>query len=80
MTSHTKKTISWLLVSAIIIAGCGYFETGNIIASLMASFWACVLKTPVYWIHEILWNKKEKLPHVPVEIVCQACNEAFQAN
>ncbi len=51
------KTISWLLVSGLIIFSGGYFETGNALIAVKAAFWASVLKTPVYWIHEVLWAK-----------------------
>ena len=45
------KTVSWLVVSGILIAGCGYFETGSLKVAVMSAFWACILKTPIYWIH-----------------------------
>ena len=51
------KTVSWLFVSGILIAVAGYVETGNGKAAIMAAFWACVFKTPVYWFHEFLWER-----------------------
>lgn len=51
------KTISWLLVSGLIIFVGGYFETGNALIAVKAAFWASVLKTPVYWIHEVVWTR-----------------------
>ena len=74
------KTISWLIVSGILIAGCSWFESGNFTVGLMAAFWACMLKTPVYWIHEIMWDKTgHKTPKANPQVVCVACNEAAQA-
>jgi uncharacterized membrane protein len=75
------KTVSWLVVSGILIAGCGYFETGNLKVAVMSAFWACVLKTPIYWIHELFWSRigAEKIKPVPAEIVCDACEQAIQA-
>lgn len=75
------KTVSWLVVSGILIAGCGYFETGNLRIALMSAFWACVLKTPIYWIHELIWTGigAEKVKPVAPEIVCNACEQALQA-
>ena len=74
------KTISWLIVSGILIAGCSWFESGNLAVGLMAAFWACILKTPVYCIHEIMWDKTgHKTPKANPKVVCVACNEAAQA-
>lgn len=51
------KTVSWLFVSGLLIAVAGYCETGNFRASIMAAVWACVFKTPVYWLHEFFWER-----------------------
>lgn len=74
------KTISWLVVSGILIAGCSWFESGSLMVGLMAAFWACVFKTPIYWIHEIVWDKAGcKTPKADPDVVCVAATEAAQA-
>lgn len=75
------KTISWLIVSGILIAGCGWYETGNLTIALMSAFWACVLKTPIYWVHELIWSRVgvQKIEPVPAEVICAACEQALQA-
>lgn len=75
------KTMSWLIVSGILIAVCGYAETGSVKVAVMSAFWACVLKTPIYWIHELIWSKAAKVCVDPVspDVVCMACEQAIQA-
>lgn len=51
------KTLSWLLVSGLLIFGAAYYETRSTHLSLMAAFWACALKTPVYFVHEALFER-----------------------
>jgi uncharacterized membrane protein len=53
------KTLSWLLVSGILIFGAAYVETRIFAVSFMTAVWACALKTPVYWVHEALWERKK---------------------
>jgi uncharacterized membrane protein len=75
------KTLSWLIVSGILIAFCGYMETGSALVAIKASVWACILKTPVYWVHELIWSKaKDAGPKiVEPEVVCEACEQAIQS-
>ncbi len=75
------KTVSWLVVSGILIAGCAYYETQNLSLALMSACWACVLKTPIYWIHELAWTRigVKTIQPVSSEIVCDACEQALQA-
>lgn len=67
----TFKTISWLVVSGI--ASTGWYESGSFKVGLFAAFWACLLKTPIYWLHEVLWErrkgKKTAEQPVPVAVV-----------
>lgn len=74
------KTISWLIVSGVLIAACNWYEIGDLKTACLGAFWSCVFKTPVYWIHELIWNKKVK-KHDPIDpqIVCVACEQALQA-
>lgn len=51
------KTASWMIASGVLIAVAGYAETGNLKTAVMASFWACLFKTPIYWVHEVIWEK-----------------------
>lgn len=46
------KTLSWAVVSGMLIFGSAYISTGLIRESLTAAFFACLLKTPVYAAHE----------------------------
>ena len=75
------KTMSWLIVSGILIAFCGYLETGSVIVAVKASIWACIMKTPVYWAHELLWSKATNASPKAVEpeVVCEACEQAIQS-
>lgn len=55
------KTFSWLIVSGLLIFAAAYVETRNPYLSFMMAFWAFALKTPVYSLHEVLferwWNR-----------------------
>ena len=75
------KTVSWLVVSGILIAGCAYYETRNLKIALMSAFLTCLLKTPIYWIHELVWTRigVKTIQPVSSEIVCDACEQALQA-
>lgn len=57
MNKTTVKTVSWLAVSGLLIFGAAYIETRLFYASFMTAFWACALKTPVYFVHEGAWEK-----------------------
>lgn len=76
-----QKTISWLIVSGLLIAVCNYWEVRNLKLAIMSSFWACVFKTPIYWIHEYVWSKSKIEPIKTIEptVVCDACQLALQA-
>lgn len=54
------KTVSWLCVSGIIIAIPALITTGSLLTALEVAFWACLFKTPVYWLHEIVWSGKKR--------------------
>lgn len=67
-----SKTISWLAVSYVLIAGTAWYESGNWKVGLLAALWACVIKTPVYSLHEAIWGKiifKDAKPVLVVEVV-----------
>jgi uncharacterized membrane protein len=51
------KTLSWLIVSGLLICGAAYYETHDLSKSLLTAFWACALKTPVYSLHEALFER-----------------------
>lgn len=63
------KTVSWLVVSGVIIAIPTYLKTNSFVTALEVAGAACVLKTPVYWLHEVVWhrNKNKKVE------LCPAC-------
>lgn len=54
------KTISWMLVSGVIIALPTLYATGSLLTALEVAFWACLFKTPVYWLHEVVWNGRKR--------------------
>jgi len=54
------KTLSWAVVSAIIIGTTTYVETTNVQAALVTALVASMLKTPVYHVHEMAWNRIKK--------------------
>lgn len=57
MSKIAIKTFSWLIVSGILILLAGGISTGNWHVAFWAAFWACLLKTPVYFGHEYLFEK-----------------------
>ena len=74
----TAKTISWLIVSGVLITGTAWYESGSFTVAAMAAFWACLLKTPVYWLHEHFWHreprKAAKRVRVSLPVLeCQLC-------
>lgn len=74
------KTVSWLIVSGILISACNWYEMRDLKVAVIAAFWGCVFKTPVYWFHEKLWsNKSTKIEPVNPNVVCQACEQALQS-
>jgi uncharacterized membrane protein len=54
------KTVSWMLVSGAIIALPTFYATGSLMTALEVAFWACLFKTPVYWLHEVAWSGKKR--------------------
>ena len=76
-----QKTVSWMIVSFILIAATGWYEFGNLWVAVMASAWATLFKIPLYSLHEHLWGKvifgkgkPEQVPTVDVEPVkCCEC-------
>jgi uncharacterized membrane protein len=58
------KTFSWLIVSGILIFCTTGLSTGNWWGAFISALSACVIKTPVYSIHETLfeslWERKKK--------------------
>lgn len=52
-----QKTVSWLVVSFIMIAGCTWWSSGNLWIGLLASATATPVKIVVYAIHEHVWGR-----------------------
>ena len=71
-----QKTVSWLAVSYILIAATVWYESGNLSVALLAAFWACVIKTPIYSLHESLWGRVIFTPNVIS--VCEEMKEIAQ--
>jgi uncharacterized membrane protein len=62
------KTVSWLVVSGILITCTGWFESGSFMVGFMTAVWASIIKTPIYSLHEALWGRvifKEKPAPTP---------------
>lgn len=51
------KTLSWAVLSGILIGTTAYVETGSIKAAFVTALVASMLKTPLYTIHEMAWGK-----------------------
>jgi uncharacterized membrane protein len=51
------KSISWAVVSGLLIFTSSYIATGLFNASLMAAFMASLVKTPVYAAHEPIFER-----------------------
>lgn len=78
-----QKTVSWLCVSGVLIALTAWFESGSLMVGLMTAFWASLIKTPVYSLHESLWGKiifkdKPKETHNVITFECSVCAEKLQ--
>ncbi len=65
-----QKTVSWLVVSYILIASTVWYESGSIWIALVAALWASLLKTPAYSVHEHIWGKIKF-----AAIVCKGCKQ-----
>lgn len=50
------KTFSWAILTFFIFAGSNYWGTGNIWAAVYSTLIGCIIKTPLFWIHEISWT------------------------
>lgn len=51
------KSISWLLVSGVLITCTVWVETGSFKAALVSAIMACLIKTPVYSMHETAFER-----------------------
>lgn len=71
------KTISWLAISYVLIASTAWYESGSLSVGLLAAFWASLIKTPIYSLHESLWgklifkNKPQEHHHNVITFQCQ---------
>jgi hypothetical protein len=43
--------------SYVLIAATAWYESGSVWVGLLASLWACIVKTPVYSLHEHFWGE-----------------------
>ena len=79
-----QKTISWLVISYILIAATAWYESGNLTIGLLAAFWATIIKTPVYSLHESLWGKiifkakPQEHHHNVITFKCSVCAEKVE--
>ncbi len=51
------KTVSWMLVSALLVWAGIVLEVGITWASVLAALYAVALKTALYPVHEVLFDK-----------------------
>lgn len=67
------KTVSWAVVSGVLIGTTAYVETGSVRAALVTALVSASLKTPIYTIHEMAWKrlkgKPKPAPEAPTEEV-----------
>lgn len=65
------KSLSWALVSGVIIGSSAYMESGSLRIAFMTALLASLLKTPFYSLHECLWNMdwRRRTRTVKVEII-----------
>lgn len=58
------KSLSWAVVSGLIIFTTALVETGMYKAALITALVSALLKTPFYSVHEVafdaLWHRKQK--------------------
>jgi uncharacterized membrane protein len=52
-----QKTVSWLVVSFIMIAACVWLSSGSLMLGIVASATATPVKVVVYFVHEYVWGK-----------------------
>lgn len=69
MKKTIAKSISWAVVSGIIIGITAYVETANLKAAFVTALVSALLKTPIYSLHELAWGKGSKKKAAP----CPAC-------
>ena len=60
------KVISWAFVSATIIGTTTYVETSSLRAAAITALVAASLKTPIYSLHEIIWNRIRRRQQVKI--------------
>lgn len=78
------KTISWLAISYVLIASTAWYESGSLSVGLLAAFWASLIKTPIYSLHESLWgklifkNKPQEHHHNVITFQCSVCAEKVE--
>lgn len=73
------KTLSWLVISYLLICSTAWYESGNLTIGMWAALWACIIKTPVYWFHEAIWGKiifKKHQSHITFK--CSVCAEKVE--
>jgi uncharacterized membrane protein len=67
------KSLSWAVVSGIIIGTTAFIECGSLKTALVTALVASLLKTPFYSVHECMWNwdwkRNERTRTIQVEIV-----------
>lgn len=59
------KSISWAIVSGVIIGVTAYAETRSLKAAGITALVSALLKTPVYGLHELAWGGKKKKKQEP---------------
>jgi hypothetical protein len=55
------KAISWAVLSFFLALICHFLVDGGVESNVMwGCFWFCVLKTPFYWIHDLVWKGRKR--------------------
>lgn len=53
------KSLSWAVVSGLIIGTTAYLGTGCIRGAIVTAIVSALLKTPAYTVHELIWDRRK---------------------
>lgn len=78
------KTMSWYVISFVIITLTGFYEFRSWKLAALTAFWASLIKTPVYTIHEHWWGRrifsKPAPTEKPLQHFCHCCERALEVS
>jgi hypothetical protein len=56
VSRNSAKTLSWMIVSGIVICLSVGISTGQWWAAFIGTVWSCLTKMPVYSVHDWVWD------------------------